>query len=251
MHACEHRLGDDPCVSGFCSRPASASSPSCRRRRRRTGPARRIRMWGPPWAFASSCAMAPRWCTITIRRHGTCDRSRGRAASAIMSRPGAGAGHGNIGRHSSIGAIASTGRGSGHPVGLTSRMATRSSGCMLPGTMDTQQSATASRTVGSSTDTPAPIATATDHDRRHAEAVLGTLAGRPRSPCWASHDARTCQARVQAAVRDLLGEPPIEAEQVMPDIANVGAGFAGFYAGHTGEAGAAETRAEDITCLFR
>jgi predicted membrane-bound mannosyltransferase len=64
---------------------------------------------------------------------------------------------------------------------------------MPPGTMDTQQSATASRTAGSSTDTPAPIAiaTATDHDRRHAEAVLGTRGGRPRSPCWASHDTRT------------------------------------------------------------
>jgi hypothetical protein len=157
MHACEHLLGDDPCVSGFCSWPPSASSPSFRRRRRRTGSARRIPMWGPPWAFASSCATAPRWCTIRIRRHGTCDRSHGRAASAIMRRPGAGAGHGNIGRHSTIGAIASTGRGSGHPVGLTSRIATLSSGCMHPGSMAARHCAMTPRTPGSSTGTAAPV----------------------------------------------------------------------------------------------
>jgi hypothetical protein len=198
MHASEHLLGDDPCVSGFCSWPPSASSPSCRRPRRRTGPARRIPMWGPPWAFASSCATAPRWCTISIRRHGTCDRSRGPAASAIMRRPGAGMGHGIIGRRSPIGAIASTGRGSAHPVRDISGMATRSSGCMRPGSMATRHCAMTSHTPGSSTGTPAPVPAAIIEGDVHPEAGPGTLAGRPRFPRWAWPDAGTCHGQRRA-----------------------------------------------------
>jgi hypothetical protein len=160
--------------------------------------------------------MAPRWCITTTTRDGTCARSRRRAASAIMRRPGAGTGHRIIGGSTSIGAITSTGRGCAHPVPSISSMVMPSSGCMPPGTMEPLQPATILRTPGSSTDTPAPIAiaTATDHDLRRAEArperLPAGLVGPVRQQC-------------RVAVGDLPSEPPIEAEQVMPDVANIDA----------------------------
>jgi hypothetical protein len=44
-----------------------------------------------------------------------------------------------------------------------------------------------------------------------------------------------------------LNERPIPAERVITDIVNVDAGYAGVYAGHIGEAGAAEARIDDFT----
>ena len=170
-HACEHLLGDDPCVGNFCSRPPLAPWPSSRRRRRRTGTALCTRMWHPRSASASSCAMVPRWCIITTTPNGTSDRSRGPATSSATRRARAGT-HRGSGRGISIGVITTAGRGSAHPVRTTSTvmpssssMVTPSSGCMRPGTQAVRHSATTSRTPGSSTDTPAPIAiaSATDH----------------------------------------------------------------------------------------
>lgn len=45
----------------------------------------------------------------------------------------------------------------------------------------------------------------------------------------------------------LLNQRPIPAEQVITDIANLNAGYAGVYAGHIGEAGSAEARIDGFT----
>lgn len=208
---------------------------------------------GSSLAFASLCAMAPRWCIITTTRDGTCARSRRHAASAIMRRPGAGTGHRMIGGSTSIGAITSTGPGCAHPVPSISRMVMPSGGCMPPGTVEPLQPATISaRQVRAPTRprrSPSPPRLMTTcgvprPSRERLPAGLVLWAGRrtTREPV-----GRQCRA----AVRDLLNEQAIQAEQVMPDSANVDAGFAGVYARHIGEADAAKARVDDITCLFR
>jgi hypothetical protein len=192
IHACEHLQGDDPCVSGFCSRPPLAPWPSCRGRHRRTGTARRTRMWTHRSASASSYAMVPRWCITTTAANGTCARSRGPATSGTMRRARAGSGPGVISRGIFIGAIVTTGRGSPDPGRITSSMATASAGCMRPGTMDVPQCATAS-----STDTPAPTTAANGNGVVSIGAGPGTLAGRPRLPCWASQKHENSHATAQ------------------------------------------------------
>ena len=78
-----------------------------------------------------------------------------------------------------------------------------------------------------------------------------------QTPPTAPGGWRRLQIDVEAGLIELyldgvkLNERPIAAEQVITDIANVDAGYAGVYAGHIGEAGTAEARVDDFAYALR